>query len=177
MAQALKKFGIKDFAKMRTLAPIFSSQNYFRWKYLDITSFAVSLSIWIWVRVENSLLQHLNCQRISCNSNRLRKGCESNWGDQLTRALKKRNPRIFVLIQVMKIFGKYLYISNVKFTMKGCRDKIVVFWLFSKQDPKFLHAKFQVYLTSPSGFFTDKSKKYTQYLTFLQTKTFGTKFW
>ena len=25
MAQALKKFGIKDFAKMRTLAPIFSS--------------------------------------------------------------------------------------------------------------------------------------------------------
>ena len=89
MAQALKKFGIKDFAKMRTLAPIFSSQNYFRWKYLDITSFAVSLSIWIWVRVENSLLQQLNSQRISCNWKRLRKGCESNWGDQLTRALRK----------------------------------------------------------------------------------------
>ena len=150
---------------MMTLAAIFSSQNYFRWKYLDVISFAVSLSIYIWVRVENSL-QQLNCQRISCNSNRLRKGCESNKGDQLTRALKKRNPRTFALIQVMKIFGKYLYISNVKFTMKGCRDKIVVFWLFSKEDPKFLHAKFQVYLTSPSGFFTDKSKKYTQYLTF-----------
>ena len=90
MAQALKKFGIKDFAKMRTLAPIFSSQNYFRWKYLDDISFAVSLSIWIWVRVDNSLLQQLNCQRISCNSNRLQKGCESNWGDQLTRALKKQ---------------------------------------------------------------------------------------
>ena len=30
MAQALKKFGIKDFAKMMTLAPIFSRQNYFR---------------------------------------------------------------------------------------------------------------------------------------------------
>ena len=30
MAQALKKFGIRDFAKMKTLAPIFSSQNYFR---------------------------------------------------------------------------------------------------------------------------------------------------
>jgi len=76
MAQALKKFGIKDFAKMMTLAPIFSSQNYFRWKYLDVISFAVSLSTYIWVRVENSLLQQLNCQRISCNSNRLRKGCE-----------------------------------------------------------------------------------------------------
>ena len=30
MAQALKKFGIKDFAKMMTLATIFSRQNYFR---------------------------------------------------------------------------------------------------------------------------------------------------
>ena len=30
MAKALKKFRIKDFAKMMTLAPIFSSQNYFR---------------------------------------------------------------------------------------------------------------------------------------------------
>ena len=110
-----------------TLAPIFLNQNYLRHKYFDVCSLAVSLSIDIWVRVENSLLQQLNCQRISCNSNRLRKGCESNKGDQLTRALKKRNPRMFALIQVIKIFGKYLYISNVKFTMKGCRDKIVVF--------------------------------------------------
>ena len=45
----------------------------------------------------------------------------------LTRAHKKR---ISALIQVMKIFGKYLCISNIKFTMKGCRDKINVFWLF-----------------------------------------------
>ena len=57
MAQALKKFGIKDFAKMMTLAPILSSQNYFRWKYLDDISFVVSLLILIWGRVENSLLQ------------------------------------------------------------------------------------------------------------------------
>ena len=39
MAQALKKIGIKDLAKIMTLAPIFWSQNYFRWKYLDVTSF------------------------------------------------------------------------------------------------------------------------------------------
>ena len=57
MAQALKKIGIKDLAKIMTLAPIFSSQKYFRGKYLDVTSFSVSLSIHIWVRVENSLLQ------------------------------------------------------------------------------------------------------------------------
>ena len=43
-----------------TLAPIFSSQNYFRWKYLEVFSFAVSLSIYIWVRVEKSLLQQQN---------------------------------------------------------------------------------------------------------------------
>ena len=29
MAQALKKFEIKDFAKIMTMAPIFSRQNYF----------------------------------------------------------------------------------------------------------------------------------------------------
>ena len=57
MAQALKEFGIKDFAKIMSLAPIFSSQNYFRWKYLDVFFFTVSLSIYIWVRIENSLLQ------------------------------------------------------------------------------------------------------------------------
>ena len=36
LAQALQKFGIRDFAKMMTLASIFSSQNNFRWKYLDV---------------------------------------------------------------------------------------------------------------------------------------------
>ena len=36
------------------------------------------------------------------------------------------NLNIFALIQVMKIFGKYLFISNVKFTMNDCQDKIVV---------------------------------------------------
>ena len=35
------------------------------------------------------------------------------------------NPNIFASIQVMKIYGKYLYISNVQFTMNGCQDKIV----------------------------------------------------
>ena len=32
-----------------TLAFIFSSQNNFRWKYLEVFYFAVSLSIYIWV--------------------------------------------------------------------------------------------------------------------------------
>ena len=50
------------------------------------------------------LLQHLDCQRISCNSNRLQKGCESNGGDQLTRALKKQIQIFFALIQVIQIF-------------------------------------------------------------------------
>ena len=53
----LRNLEIKNLQKMMTLAPIFSSQNYFRWKYLEVFSFAVSLSIYIWVRVEKSLLQ------------------------------------------------------------------------------------------------------------------------
>ena len=74
MAQALKKFGIKDFAKMMTSCPIFSNQNNFRWKYLDVISFAVFLSICMWVWVEKSILKQLNCKRISCNLNSLWKG-------------------------------------------------------------------------------------------------------
>ena len=85
----LRKVELRILSKIITFAPIFSSQNYFRWKYLDVISFAVSLSIYIWVWVENRFLQQLNCQRISCVSNRLREKCESNWRDQLTRTLKK----------------------------------------------------------------------------------------
>ena len=76
MAQALKKFEIKDFAKIMTMAPIFSRQNYFSWKYLDAISFAVSLSIHIWVRVENSLLQKLNCQK---NQLQFQQAAERMW--------------------------------------------------------------------------------------------------
>ena len=58
----------------------------------------------------------------------------------------------------MQIFEKYLYLSNVKFTMKGCPEEIVVFKCFFKQDVKFLRAKFQVPLTSPSGFYPKMPK-------------------
>ena len=42
-----------------------------------------------------------SCQRISCNSIRLRKGCKWNWGDQLNIALKNR-------IQIWFRLWKYL---------------------------------------------------------------------
>ena len=45
-----------------TTAPIFLLSNYFRQKYLEIASCAVSLFNNIWVRVEHSLLQQLNLQ-------------------------------------------------------------------------------------------------------------------
>jgi len=156
-----------------TLAPIFSSGIYFRWKYLDVVSFAVSLSIYIWVRVENSLLQQLNCQRISCNSNRLQKGCESNWGDQLTRALKKWI-QIFLL---QSSLWKYLYISNLKLTMKGCPENFVIFWCFSVHDMNHMWFEFRSSPTTPSWFFTEKSKKYIQYLTFLTNRNIWHKIW
>ena len=42
---------------MMTLAPIFLELIYFRQKYLDAYSLSVSLSICIWVPVENSQMQ------------------------------------------------------------------------------------------------------------------------
>ena len=56
----------------------------------------------------------------------------------------------FALIQVMQIFGKYLYTSNVKFTLNGCRHKFVVFLFLLELN--CLHAKFQAYGTSCSIF-------------------------
>ena len=64
-------------------ARIISDENI--WMF---SPFSVSLSIHIWVRVENSLLKQLNWKRISCNSNRLQKGCESNWGTSWPEPLK-----------------------------------------------------------------------------------------
>ena len=46
-----------------TTAPIFLLSNYFRQKYLEIASCAVSLLNNIWVRVEHSLLHQLNLQK------------------------------------------------------------------------------------------------------------------
>ena len=68
----LRNWEFKDWPKMMTSAPIFlklifSDQSI--WMH-------VSLSIYIWVRVENSQIQQYNYQRTSCNSCRLLEGCE-----------------------------------------------------------------------------------------------------
>ena len=77
----------------------------------------------------------------------------------------------------MKIFGKYLYISNVKFTMKGCPENFVIFWCFSVHDMNHMWFEFCSSPTTPSWFFTEKSKKYTQYLTVLTNKNLWHKIW
>ena len=51
---------IRDLSQILTTAPIFLYFNYFRQKYLEIASCAVSLLNNIWVRVEHSLLQQPN---------------------------------------------------------------------------------------------------------------------
>ena len=53
----LRKWEFKDWPKMMTSAPIFLKLIYFRQKYLDACSLSVSLSICIWVPVENSQMQ------------------------------------------------------------------------------------------------------------------------
>ena len=57
----LRKWEFKDWPKMMTSAAIFLKLIYFRQKYLDACSLSVSLSICIWVPVENSQMQHWNC--------------------------------------------------------------------------------------------------------------------
>ena len=70
------KMEIRDSSQIFTTAPIFLLSNYFRQKYLEIASCAVSLLNNIWVRVEHSLLQQLNLQKVNCSSSSLQAGCE-----------------------------------------------------------------------------------------------------
>ena len=59
---------IRDLSQILTTAPIFLYSNYFRQKYLEIASCAVSLLNNIWVRVEHSLLKQANLKRKSTAS-------------------------------------------------------------------------------------------------------------
>ena len=51
------KWEIENLSEITSTAPIFLQFNYFRQKYLEIASCAVSLLNNIWVRVEHSLMQ------------------------------------------------------------------------------------------------------------------------
>ena len=70
------KLEIGNLIQITTTAPIFQQSHYFRQKYLEIASWAVSLLNNIWVRVEHSLLQQLNLPKINCSSSSLQAGCE-----------------------------------------------------------------------------------------------------
>ena len=70
------KWEIENLSQITTTAPIFLQFNYFRQKYLEIASSAVSLLNYIWVRVEHSLLQKLDLQKVNCSSSSLQAGCE-----------------------------------------------------------------------------------------------------
>ena len=70
------KWEIENLSQITTTAPIFLQFNYFRQKYLENASSAVSLLNYIWVRVEHSLLQKLDLQKVNCSSSSLQAGCE-----------------------------------------------------------------------------------------------------
>ena len=92
------KVSIRDLSQTFTTAPIFQKSHYFRQKYLEIASWAVSLFDNIWVRVEHSLLQQLNSQIINCSSVSLQAGCDLNCGDEFNTSLKTASnilPNIF----------------------------------------------------------------------------------
>ena len=70
------KWEIENLSQITTTAPIFLQFNYFRQKYLEIANRAVLLLNNIWVRVEHSLLQQLNLQKVNYSSSSLQAGCE-----------------------------------------------------------------------------------------------------
>ena len=67
---------IRDSSQIPTTAPILLLYNYFRQKYLQFASCAVSLLKSIWVRVEHTPVQQLDLQKINCSSSSLQAGCE-----------------------------------------------------------------------------------------------------
>ena len=81
------------------------------------------------------------------------------FGGRVECCIRNLNSNILPPIYAVKNLGKYFYISNLKFTMNGCRHKIVIFYFFWEQGLNFLCAKFQVYGTSPSNFLPKNVKK------------------
>ena len=145
----LVKMEIGDSSQISTTAPIFLLSNYFRQKYLQIASYAVSLLNNIWVRVEHSLLQQLNLQKVNCNSSSLQAGCELYFGDELNTSLKTASN----ILYDGKNDEKYLYISDPIFTMLLAPEKKVILDFFSEHKVICLCAEFEVYPTPATGFF------------------------
>ena len=142
------KWEIENLSHITTTAPIFLLSNYFRQKYLEIASCAVSLLNNIWVRVEHSLLQQLNLQKVNCNSSSLQAGCELYFGDELNTSLKTASN----ILYDGKNDEKYLYISDPIFTMLLAPEKKVILRFFSQHKKICLCAKFEVSPTPSTGF-------------------------
>ena len=116
----LGNLGLQGFARMNASAPIFPTQNYFRWKYLRITFLSVSLSFKYLVPVENMQLNyHLCCLDFS--------GSLFWFGDELTTSIKTK----------LQIFGegkkecKYFQILKVHFHNEGGLGPKRYFQVFS----------------------------------------------
>ena len=82
------------------------------------------------------------------------------------------------LLQKLKKIQKFQF-SDFEpiFTMKGSPDHFCIFYLFFVNDMKHTWCKFHSGPTSSSWLFTEKWKKYTQYLTFLTKKNIWHKIW
>ena len=64
--------------------------------------------------------------------------------------------QIYMYLGRNNLEGKYFHISNCILTIKGCTDKQIILRCFFTTDLLCLHEKFQVYQSSPSGFFYKK---------------------
>ena len=139
---------IRDSSQIFTTALIFFLSYYFRQKYLEFASCSVSLLNNIWVRVEHSLLQQLNLQKVNCNSSSLQAGCELYFGDELNTSLKTASN----ILYDGKNDEKYLYISDPIFTMLLAPEKKGIFEFFFEDKLICLCPKFEVSPTPATVF-------------------------
>ena len=102
------------------------------------------------VRVEHSLLQQLNLQKVNCNSSSLQAGCELYFGDELNTSLKTASN----ILYDGKNDEKYLYISDPIFTMLLAPEKKVILDFFSDHKVICLCVEFEVSPAPATGFLT-----------------------
>ena len=139
---------------MNPSAPIFPTQNYFRWKYLRTTFVSVSLSFKYLVRVENMQLNyHLCCLDFS--------GSLFWFGDELTTSIKTK----------LQIFGKgkkeckYFQILKVHFHNEwGLRPKRY-FQVFFKPPQNLFTCQISKWSDTPFKFFANRYPIFGKFVT------------
>ena len=133
---------------MRTISRQFHFLSYI-WYELNIYSWKTcSIALFIFAAGPNQPSLQFENNEAVCR-----------FGGRVECCIRNLNSNILPPIYAVKNLGKYFHISNLKFTMNGCRHKIVIFYFFWEQGLNILCAKFQVYGISRSNFLPKNVQK------------------